>query len=153
MIGDQHGLRAAARGARLPDPPRPPRPRAARVTADAFALQLRAGAQHGRVFDGAGDDVPGRGPAARAHHAQHRHVIGLGAAAGEDDLGRRGVDQRRQLPPGGLQPLLGGLPEMVDAGSVTIHLTETRHHGVQDLGRDGSGGVVVEIEMLHLLLF
>jgi hypothetical protein len=30
-------------------------------------------------------------------------------------------------------------------------LTETRHHGVQGLGRGGSGGVVVEIEMLHLL--
>ena len=86
-------------------------------------------------------------------HAQHRHVVGLGAAAGEHDRGRRGVDQRRQLPPGGLHALLGSLPEMVDAGSVTIHLTETRHHGVQGLGRGGSGGVVVEIEMLHLPIF
>ena len=47
---------------------------------------------------------------------------------------------------------LARLPEMVDAGSVTIHLTETRHHGLQHFGSDGRGGVVVEVEMLHLHL-
>jgi hypothetical protein len=32
-------------------------------------------------------------------------------------------------------------------------LTETRHRRLQNFGIDGSGGVVVEVEMLHLLLF
>ena len=54
------------------------------------------------------------------------------------------------LPPGRFQPLLGALAEMMDAGRVTIHLTETRHHGLQNLGSDRSGGVVVEIKVLHL---
>ncbi len=55
----------------------------------------------------------------------------------------------RKLPAGRFQPLFGGLAEMVDAGSVTIHLTETRRQRLQNLGSDGSGGVVVEIEALH----
>ena len=66
---------------------------------------------------------------------------------------RAGVDQRRDLPPRRFQPLLGGLAEMVDAGRVTIHLTETRHQRLQDFRRDGGGGVVVEIEVLHLYSF
>jgi hypothetical protein len=32
-------------------------------------------------------------------------------------------------------------------------LTETRHRRLQDFGSDGGCGVVVEIEMLHLLPF
>jgi hypothetical protein len=64
-------------------------------------------------------------------------------------LRRVGVDQRGKLAARRFQPLLGGLAEMVDAGSVTIHLTETRRQRLQNLGSDGSGGVVVEIEMLH----
>ena len=66
---------------------------------------------------------------------------------------RVGVDQRGELPPRGLQLLLGGLAEMMDAGSVTIHLTETRHQRLQDFGSDRGGGVMVEVEMLHLHSF
>ncbi len=84
------------------------------------------------MLDGGGDDVGGAGRGG-AHHAQDRHVVGFGAAAGEDELrrGRRG--SARQLPPRGLQPLLGVLAEMMDAGSVTIHLTETRHQPSPEL--------------------
>jgi hypothetical protein len=42
---------------------------------------------------------------------------------------------------------------MVDAGSVTIHLTERRHCGLQNFGSYRGGGVVVEIEMVHLKVF
>jgi hypothetical protein len=31
-------------------------------------------------------------------------------------------------------------------------LTETRHYRLQNFGSDRGGGIVVEIEMLHLLL-
>ena len=89
----------------------------------------------------------------RAHDAENRQIIGLGAAAGEDDLGGLAWISDGDLPPRRFQPLLGGLAEMVDAGRVTIHLTETRHHGLQNLGSDGSGGVVVEVEVLHLHSF
>jgi hypothetical protein len=32
-------------------------------------------------------------------------------------------------------------------------LTETRHHCLQDLRRDWCGGIMVEIEVLHLYSF
>ena len=50
---------------------------------------------------------------------------------------RVGVDQRGDLPARRFQPLLRALAEMVDAGRVTIHLTETRHHRLQNFGSDG----------------
>ena len=48
-----------------------------------------------------------------------------------------GVDQRGDLAARRFQTLLGALSEMVDAGRVTIHLTETRHHRLQNFGSDG----------------
>jgi hypothetical protein len=60
---------------------------------------------------------------------------------------------RRGLPPRHLQPLLGGLSEMMDAGSVTIHLTETRHRGLQHFRRHRGRRVVIEVETLHFFLF
>ena len=53
----------------------------------------------------------------------------------------------------GFQALLGGLSEMVDAGRVTIHLFEARRHRLENLRRDGCGGVVIEVEMLHVSSF
>ena len=88
-----------------------------------------------------------------ARHAENGEVVGLRAAAGEDDLRRRRVDERGHLAARGFQPLLRRLSEMVDAGRVTIHLSEARHHRLENLRRDGSGGVVIEVEMLHLDLF
>ncbi len=114
--------------------------------------QLSARAQHRRMLDGAGDDMLGRSRC-RAHRAQHGQVIGFGAAAGENNLTRIGVDQRRHLAPRRLQPAFGRLPEMVDARRVTIHLIETRDQRLQNFRRDGSGGVVIEIRVLHLFPF
>ena len=51
------------------------------------------------------------------------------------------------------ETLLGGLSEMMNAGSVTIHLTETRHHRLQNLRSDRCGGVVVEVKPLHVLSY
>ena len=50
---------------------------------------------------------------------------------------RIGVDQRGHLPARRFQALLRRLPEMVDAGRVTIRLAEARHHRLQNFGRDG----------------
>ena len=63
------------------------------------------------------------------------------------------MDQRGHLAARRFQPLLGALSEMVDAGRVTIHLTEARHHRLQNFRSDGRGGVVVEVEVLHLNSF
>ena len=101
------------------------------------------------MLDGAGDNVLVRGGRG-ARHAENGEIVGLGAAAGEDDLRRGGVDERGHLAARGFQALLGGLSEMVDAGRVTIHLSEARHHRLEDLRIDRCGGVVIEVEVLHL---
>ena len=106
--------------------------------------------QHRRVLDGAGDDVLGA-PAVAARATPSTAMLSASVPPLVKTISAgAGVDQRRHLPPRRFQPLLGRLPEMVDAGRVTIHLTETRHHRLQNFRSDGRGGVVVEIEMLHL---
>ena len=87
-----------------------------------------------------------------ARHSQYREVIRLRAAAGENQFRGGAADQAAHLPPGLLQPLFSRLPEMVDAGRVTIHLTETQHHGLQHCGGDRGSRVVVEVETLHCFL-
>jgi hypothetical protein len=42
---------------------------------------------------------------------------------------------------------------MVDAGRVTIHLSEARHRRLENFLIDGRGGVVIEVEMLHYTTF
>ena len=149
--GDQHGLRAqrAPHVLGIHDAAG-----ADRQTRDGntFALQLGRGREHGGMLDGAGNQV-GLRASRRADHAHDGQVVGLRTAARENHFRGARVDQRRHLPAGGFQFLFGGLAEMMDAGSVTIHLTETRHRRLQNFGSDGGGSVVVEIEMLHVELF
>ena len=103
------------------------------------------------MFDRAGEYVLAR-TSGGAHDAEDCHVVRFGAAAGENNLARVRANQRRHLPARGFQTLFRGLPEMMDARGVTIHLTQTRHRCLHDFGSDRGGGVVVEIEMLHLML-
>ena len=146
--GDQHGLRPQG-APHVVGTTMPPEPTRRRVTATPSRSSCRQGASTAGCSMALVITCGGTGRG--AHHAEHRQVVGFGAAAGEDDFVGVGVDQGGQLPPRRLQPLLGALAEMVDAGSVTIHLTETRHHRLQNFRSDGGGGVVVEIEVLHLL--
>jgi hypothetical protein len=88
-----------------------------------------------------------------AGRAQHGHVVRFGAAAGEYQFARIAVEERRYLPPRPLQTLLGDLPEMMDTGRVAVCLVETRQHGLQHFRRHRGCRVVIEVEMLHLLLF
>ena len=88
------------------------------------------------MFDGAGDDVLAR-LRGGARRAEDREIVGFGAAAGEDDFGGVGVDQGGHLAARGFQPLLRGLSEVVDAGRVTIHLTEARGHVSRTSGATG----------------
>ena len=56
---------------------------------DQAAAHLHHGLEHGVVLDGAGHDRPpgaAAGARAGAHGAQNGQVVGLGAAAGEDDV-------------------------------------------------------------------
>src|ERR1017187_4564584 len=71
------------------------------------------------------------------------------AAPGENQGGGLAANQGRKLAAGRFHALFGALPEMVDAGSITVHLTETRRQGFQHFWSDGRCGIVVEIEALH----
>src|SRR6202167_6666383 len=84
-----------------------------------------------------------------ARGSEKRQIIRLGTAAYEDDLARLAAHRRGGLPPRHFQPLLSLLSEMMDAGSVTIHLTETRHRGLQHFRRHRGRRVVIEVETLH----
>jgi len=117
-----------------------------------LGAQLLGGRDDGGVLDGAGDDVPARGGGG-ARHAENGEIVGLGAAAGEHDLRRAGVDHRGHLAAGGFQTLFRRLSEMVDAGRVTIHLSEAGHRRFQNFRIDRRGGVVIEVEMLHWKTF
>ena len=63
--------------------------------APALALEPLARVEHRLVLGRDGDDVIAAVAAARAAHALEREVVGLGGAAGEDDLARR---WRRSAP-------------------------------------------------------
>jgi len=72
----------------------------------ALAFEPLAGLQHRRVFDGRGDDVVAALTIGGGHTLDGA-VVGLAAAAGEDDLGRLAAQQRRHLCAGALDRPLG----------------------------------------------
>ena len=82
--------------------------------------------------------------------AKHGKIIRFGSATRENQFRGTGMDQGRKLAARRFQTLLGRLPEMMNAGRVTIRLTETRDHCLQHLGSYGGRGVMVEIRALHL---
>ena len=116
----------------------------------AFRAQLLGGREHRRMLDGAGDDVLARPRRRRASAPRMARLSASVPPLVKTISAADGVDQGGHLAARRFQTLLRALSEMVDAGRVTIHLTETRHHRLENFRSDGCGGVVVEIEMLHL---
>ena len=68
----------------------------------------------------------------RLGDAAQGEIVGLGAAAGEDDLGRLGADQRRHRRPRLVQHRFGPLPEMVDARRVAELVAQSARHRLDD---------------------
>lgn len=73
------------------------------------------------------------------------HVVGLGAAAGEDDLFGGSVDESGNLFASGVDGFADFFGGTVATGGVVPVVAEVGEHGLDDLGVDGGGGVVVEI--------
>ena len=113
-----------------------------------FALQLRAGLKDTRVLDTRRDDVVAGGEAV-AKGAEEREVIGLGAAAGENDFLRIAMEERGHLAAGHLQALPGDLAAIMDTGSVAVHFACDGKERLEDLRRGRSGSVVIEIRTQH----
>ena len=104
-------------------------------------------AQDGLVLGQRRDQVPTR----PVQYAPERQVVGLGAAAGEDDLGRLGADQRGDA----LATLLDGhacpTAKLVYRRRVTVVLLQIRPHRLQHARIERRRGGMVQIDDLRLL--
>jgi hypothetical protein len=96
------------------------------------------------VLDLRGDDVAA---SARHGHALDRHVVGLGAAGGEDDLLLAHAQEVGDLVAGGLQPLARLAAEAVDARGIAEPLAEVGQHGGDHIRMHRRGCVVIEIDL------
>ena len=94
-----------------------------------------------RILNGPGDE--------RIHSTKDGVVVGLGAAAGEDDFLGACADEGGDLFSGGFDGGAGALAGGVDGGSVCEIDGEIREHGVEDLGVDGRRSVVIEVDAVH----
>ena len=100
------------------------------------------------VLDGGGDDVTGLLPLQghELHRALQGPVVRLGAAGGEVDLLRPGVEAGGQIGPGLLQVGLGLLAEAVKAGGVAVFLGKVWLHGPQGGMAQRGGGRMVGVD-------
>ena len=103
--------------------------------------------EHRLVLDGAGDQVPAARRLERLGGAAQREVVGLGAAAGEHDLGRLGADQRGRRP---IAPrraaALACWPKWWTLDALPKSSTSALRHRLGDRRVDGRRRVVVEID-------
>ena len=100
------------------------------------------------MLDRGGDDVVAL-VLVELDHALDGEVVGLGGAAGEDDLLRLGVDQAGDP----LAPRLGRLLRLpavavAPAGRVTEGLGEIGHHRLEHPRIERGRGVVVHVDSL-----
>ena len=116
----------------------------------AHALQSRHAVHDGVVLKGAGNQVllvlAGLGEGS----ALHGPVVGLRAAAGEEDLRRRRVDGLCHLGAAGVHKLFGLIANAVMAAGVAAGTAQGLGHHCQHLRGTGSRGGIVEINhFLH----
>ncbi len=109
-------------------------------------FQTLAGVEHGVVLDGRSDHV-----VAAADETKNAQVIRLSPTAGKDHLRGTRVQQRSHRGPRLLYRRPRVLPVMVDGGCIAELLHVERPHRVKHFRQDGSGGVVVEVDSLHVL--
>ena len=102
--------------------------------------------QDGLVLDRGRDQMSAAGRLERFGGAAQREVVGLGAAAREDDLGRLGADERRDRRSGVIERRLGPLAEGVDADGLPNCVGRARDDGLDHLGASGCRRVVVEVD-------
>ena len=112
-------------------------------------LQPVAGASGRRVFDQRGDDVAA--VVTSVGHAADREVVRLGTAGSEDHFVGLAADQRRHLLPSPSHGLARALPVDVTARRVAEVIAKIGQHRVHDLGQDGRGRVVVEVDRVGVV--
>jgi hypothetical protein len=88
-------------------------------------------------------------PRLGARDALDGQVVRLGTAGSEHDLLRRHAEEARDLLARHVDAVPSFPSEAVNAGGVAEALGEVGHHRRQDVGVDGRGGIVVEIDASH----
>ncbi len=117
---------------------------------DTLFFESLTGVENGFVFNGGRDDVLGEWrPQAAATDTEDGVIVGLGAAASEDNFLRASVHESGDLFASGFDGGAGALAESVDGGSVAEIGREKGKHGVEDRRVDGSGGVMVKVDTMH----
>jgi len=118
---------------------------------DTLLFEGLAGVEYGFVFHKRGDDVRVglRRDGGRANDAEDGVIVRFGAAAGEKDLLGTRAEECGDLLPRRFHGSAGVLPEGVDGGSVGEFGREIGQHGVEHLGLDRCGGVVIEVDAVH----
>ena len=119
--------------------------------ADALRLQVAADLGHRGVLDGRSDDVVAA-VTVGSGDSLDGVVVGLGAAAGEDEIVFRAAEHTGNLLAGAVDSLTSGETEGVAAGGVAEEPVHVGQHGLGDGGVDGSGGVVVQVDAVHIRL-
>ena len=111
----------------------------------ALALQRVHGVQHGLVLGLDGDEVAALVLVA-VRHAFEGQVVGLGGAAGPDDVARLGADQCGHLAARLLDGLFGfPAPGVAARGGIAKVLAQPGQHGLDHPRIDGRGGAVIQI--------
>ena len=95
------------------------------------------------MLDGGGDDLA---LALKPGHAFEHRVVGLGGAAGENDLLGTARKKCRHLAPGRGHRLFGLKAQGIVAAGVAEFPFQKGAHGLEYFRDDGGGGVVVEVD-------
>src|SRR5215475_10533055 len=117
--------------------------------AGAQALEKPARFDDGGMLDARRDDVIAP-LAMRKEHALEGEVVGLAAAAGEDDLVAAAAEQRRHLAARGLKRDLCRGCRPMPARGIAVVILEKRPHRGGHRRIDRRTGVVIEIDALHV---
>ena len=99
--------------------------------------------ENGRMLGGA-DEHGAR--LQRAGHALDGQIVGLGAAAGENDLGRLGPRQGGYLLTGAVDGAATQASQTIQGRGIAVEPAEVRRHGLADAVVERSGGVVIKVD-------
>ena len=111
----------------------------------AHALQCSHAVHDSMVLKSAGDEVLFVLACLGEGGALYGPVVSLGAAAGEEDLGRGGVDGLCHLCAALVHELLGLIAHTIMAAGVAAGTAQGFDHHFQCLGSTGSGGSIIQI--------
>ena len=117
----------------------------------AAAAEGLRGVEDGVVLDFGGEEVGGLALVEeRAQDAVEREVVALGAAGGEDNFLGRAVEQAGDGGAGVVDGGAGALAGVVRGAGIAEGFRPEGTHGLDHLGKDGGGGVGVEVDAVHV---